>query len=136
MLMKFVIQIAAVMAFAVLASAAVAKQQQPVFACSINKLSADERAALSTAVHQLIDAKPTTKELASGYEMRFDHAGQLYTAATTWIEYERICCPFFAFSISLENNDGPLTIRLTGPKGVKAFIDGDLPALKQMAHGK
>ena len=121
--------------FASLASAAFSPHQKPAFACAMNKLTADQRTALSSAMHRLIDAKPATKELANGYEMRFDHAGELYSAATTWIENERVCCPFFSFNVALSQNDGPMTIRLTGPKGVKEFIDGDLPALKQMTHG-
>ena len=105
--------------FALIASFAAARQnkeQGTAFACNIGTLSADQRKDLSAAIHRLIDAKPATKELANGYEMRFANGGELFTTATTWIQYERLCCPFFDFSIQLTKNGGPMTIRLTGPK--------------------
>src|SRR5262245_22011580 len=114
----------------VLALCCFAFSQETPFACKLDKLTTQQREDLSKSIHQLIDAKPATKELPNGYEMRFLHGGDLFVAATTWIRYERECCPFFDFSITLDKNDGPMTIQLTGPKGVKKFIDDDLPALK------
>ena len=135
MVTKTVIHFVVLAAFALLAAAVSAKNQNVPFACNMGALSTDQRKDLSAAIHKLIDAKPATKELDHGYEMRFEHPSDLFQTAATWISYERLCCPFFEFSINLSPGNREMTIQLTGPKGVKEFIDADLPALKQMTHG-
>ena len=39
---------------------------------------------------------------------------------------ERRCCPFLAFDIELAPSGGPLTLRLTGPAGTRAFLDAEI----------
>ena len=139
MLSKTILQLVSTSVIALLASFAFGSQsvqsEPPVFACNIGKLTASQRKEISTAIHRLIDAKPTVTELPNGYRLAFDHAGDLYLYATTWIRFERLCCPFFKFSLSLDENDGPMVVQLMGEKGVKEFIDADLPALRALTHG-
>ena len=123
-----------IFAISLIALATVRAQSQTVFACRMDKLSSQQRDELRTSLHNLIDAKPSTKELANGYQLTFPTADH-YQDAVTWISYERLCCPFFEFSVKLAKNDGAMTIQLTGPKGVKQFIAEDLPVLKALATG-
>ena len=138
MLTKTILQLLSTSVIALIASFAFTNQgsqtKRPVFACNMSGLTAAQRNDLSAAIHSLIDAKPTVKELPNGYRLTFDHAGNLYQHATTWIQYERLCCPFFKFFISLEEDNGPMVVQLMGDKGVKEFIDADLPALKTLTH--
>ena len=39
-----------------------------------------------------------------------------------WTRLERRCCPFFEFTLRVELEDGPVSLRLTGGPGVKEFI--------------
>jgi hypothetical protein len=39
-----------------------------------------------------------------------------------FIAVERKCCPFFAFELVFEPQEGPMWLRLKGPEGVKSFI--------------
>ncbi len=116
-------------------SAQAGKAKKPVFACNMSGLTTDQRKDLTSAIHRLIDAKPTVTELPNGYRLAFDHAGDLYPSATAWIQYERLCCPFFRFSITLDENNGPMVVQLMGEKGVKEFIEADLPGLHTLTHG-
>jgi len=116
---------------ALISIAAACQQAQPVFACRMDKLTKGQRNDLKTAIYALIDSKPAAKEISDGYELTFPSCDH-YVDAATWIRYERLCCPFFHFSIELSQDNGPMTIRLTGPKGVKEFIADDLPGLKAL----
>jgi len=131
MFTKYAISIL-VAALLCIAAMSYGSSQQTPFVCNMGKLTSEQRDELSKAIHRLIDAKPAAKELPNGYEMKFARGGDLFVTAATWIRYERECCPFFEFSISLASNGGPMIIRLTGPKGGKACIDEDLPGLKKM----
>lgn len=140
MLTKTILHLFSTSVTALVASLAFSGQgsqaKRPVFACNMSGLTAGQRKDLSAAIHHLIDAKPRVSELPNGYRLAFEHAGELYGYAATWIQYERICCPFFKFSLSLEENDGPMVVQLMGDKGVKEFIDADLPALRTLTSGK
>jgi hypothetical protein len=43
--------------------------------------------------------------------------------AAEWVSLERKCCPFLAFEIEQPKDQGPVWLRITGPEGVKAFIE-------------
>lgn len=38
------------------------------------------------------------------------------------VEAERHCCRFLRFTITVEPDDGPLTLDLTGPQGTREFV--------------
>lgn len=136
MVTNSILQLAAltVVAFSFATSSSL-KQKQP-FACNMSGLSKAQRDELSASIHKLIDAKPTVVEISDGYEMKFAKAGELFPVATKWIQYERLCCPFFRFSIALDQNNGPMTVRLMGDEGVKQFIEGELPGLHTLTTGR
>lgn len=65
------------------------------------------------------------RALPDGYQYRFDH--DAWDDVTRWIAHERHCCPFLGITVELSPNGGPLWVRLTGPLGVHAFLDAELP---------
>jgi len=107
-------------------------QEKPVFACEMNALSAAERAELPKIVDALIDAAPSVKELANGFELSFAKSKGLFSKAAQWMAAESRCCPFFDFSLQVARYGGPMIVRITGPDGVKAFIAEDLPRLHRL----
>ena len=65
------------------------------------------------------------KELTDGYAYRFEGTDQILDELTTFIKMERMCCDFFDFKLSL-NNDRSVWLELTGPAGTKDFIDVEI----------
>ena len=90
------------------------------FACNMSALTSSQRARHHELSRTLLAAVQEKKELPTGYAFRLP-PGKLVTAAE-WVSYERKCCPFFTFAIEQSRDEGPLWLRVTGPKGIKEFI--------------
>ena len=45
-----------------------------------------------------------------------------------FIANERLCCPFFGFTVEIEPEGGALWLHLTGRDGVKPFIQAEVGA--------
>jgi hypothetical protein len=45
-----------------------------------------------------------------------------------FIANERLCCPFFGFTVEVEPQGGALWLHLTGRDGVKSFIQAEVGA--------
>ena len=67
-----------------------------------------------------------TKELAIGYEFRFDFNPTLYSLIAELATLEHLCCPFFDIGLKLDKNNGPIWLQITGDAGVKQFIQAEL----------
>jgi hypothetical protein len=90
-------------------------------ACDLGAIPAGERTAHELLAKQLFfDAAPEREDLADGYAFKF-RADQ-YSLVAGFIANERLCCPFFRFTLEVEPAQGPLWLRLTGGDGVKDFI--------------
>ena len=90
-------------------------------ACDLAAIPAEEREAHELLAKQLFFASvPDRQELPDGYAFRF-RADQ-YPLLAAFIANERLCCPFFQFTLEVTPAQGPLWLRLTGGDGVKEFI--------------
>jgi len=128
--------VAVAMGVSTKASQASPPHSGPAFYCNMNALSAEERAQLPGVLKKLISSAPVVKELKDGYELYFAKSQGLYPLAAVWTSAENRCCPFFDFSLKVARYGGPMTIRMTGPDGVKEFIADDLPLLHKLTTGK
>ena len=90
------------------------------FACDLHALSKDERARHGELGKALLAAVAERRELPDGYGVRLPPSA--LRDAAEWVSYERRCCPFFAFALEQPPGSGPVTLRITGPDGVKPFI--------------
>ncbi len=70
--------------------------------------------------------RQSIKELGDGYAFRFKAESQLILEAAEFIIYERLCCPFFAFELAVEQDSNRLWLRLRGQDGIKKFIRSPL----------
>lgn len=61
-------------------------------------------------------------EVEDGYEFRFPGSAQWAIRLTEFITFERGCCPFFSFELVFEPGEGPIRLRVQGPKGVKGIV--------------
>lgn len=60
-----------------------------------------------------------------GYTFRFPNDWATYAALTEWMNGERLCCPFFDFSLSVGREHGEIWMKLSGRPGTKEFIRSD-----------
>src|SRR4051794_37061097 len=75
-------------------------------ACDLTAISAAERAAHhALAEHVLVEAVQEVQELADGYAFRFAAAD--YPTVTEFVANERLCCPFFTFTLQVQADQGP-----------------------------
>ncbi len=98
----------------------------PVVACTLQGRDFAERKDAIT--RDLFAHVERIEELPDGFAYRFPSAEPWAANVLDFIAVERQCCPFFAFEVVFESNDGPLWLRLRGSAEVKAFIRAELDA--------
>jgi hypothetical protein len=106
-------------------AAQAARTTESGLTCNINGIPPQERSRYGRLVEALRHAIQERRELPDGYAFQMDtkqiDTGQL----VEWIELERRCCPFFGFEVLWDRKNGPVSLHLTGPEGVKDFILGE-----------
>jgi hypothetical protein len=107
-----------------------AKPETP-FACSLEKsLTKDQREHKKQIAIKMESGRLETKELANGYLFRFRPDAVSFNEVADWVATERVCCPFFDLAVEAERENGPVSLRITGREGVKAFIRAEFKVLK------
>lgn len=96
-------------------------------ACDMMAIPQDQRQVHINTSKELFSRIQEFRELENGYEFRFtsDVIGEL----ARFIALEKLCCPFLNFVVEVEEDGGPLWLRLTGRAGVKAFIREEISGL-------
>src|SRR5215207_3796146 len=101
-----------------------------VIACNPRAIDATSRDS-HVAVSKSIFAPETileVKELANGYGFRLPLETPMLYKVVEFISNERLCCPFFTFSLVVGEQ---LWLELTGAPDVKALIQSDILAILQ-----
>ena len=60
--------------------------------------------------------------LPEGLRLRFVASAETLASIARAVEAERHCCRFLRFMITVEPDEGPLTLDLTGPQGTGEFV--------------
>jgi hypothetical protein len=92
------------------------------FACDMSALTSEERARHHALAQKLRPAVLEFTELPDGYAARLPSDPAMVLCAAEFITLERLCCPFFTLALEVENDRGPLWMRITGREGIKPFI--------------
>lgn len=100
--------------------------QEITFACDMSALTPAQREHHGTASKELFADVQEVRETSNGYEFRLPEDSATLLRVADFITYERLCCPFFAFSVEVESQGGPIWIGLSGDEGVKAFVIAEL----------
>ena len=95
---------------------------ESAFACNTEALDDGQRQRYAVLFRRLGEARQEVRELPDGYEFRYPADAATIQAVAEFVTYERLCCPFFNFTLVVESEGGPLRLRLTGREGVKDFI--------------
>jgi hypothetical protein len=116
------------------ASASGVFAEEPL-ACNVSALSASQRQRHAVLAERLAQAVVRREELSNGYALRLDlsrlpkdAAGEPFCVVEVaeWVDLESRCCPFLEFGIDVSGKGGPVTLRLTGGRNVKAFLEKEL----------
>jgi hypothetical protein len=126
-------------ALAVGSASAVCAAAAGPLACRIDALSASQRSRQELLAERLARAIVEKTELPNGFLFALDlsllpadAAGAPFCVVEVaeWVDLEARCCPFLYFGIELPGKGSLVRLRLTGGKGVKEFLESELP----MAH--
>lgn len=94
---------------------------EPVLACQVGKLAPAERQRHRELTAQL-RAAGAMAELPTGYALHFAPGALPLTTLAEWIGYERHCCPFLTFTLTVAPEPGEVQLSLTGPAGTKEIF--------------
>jgi len=99
---------------------------EPPHACNLHAFSADERILHRTLAQQLHDAVVETCEFDEGFALRVSSRWFPPWRIVEWIALEQRCCPFVAFELRLDADQGPVWLHLRGGPGVKEILQHEL----------
>lgn len=66
------------------------------------------------------------QELTHGFAFLFAPSVETAQLLTEFMTLERLCCPFLELRVSFAPAQGPLSLTLSGPEGVKPFLVAEL----------
>ncbi|MEP6850178.1 MAG: hypothetical protein ABI999_15070 [Acidobacteriota bacterium] len=92
------------------------------FACNPKALNATERDRYKVVTQELLATKKEVKELPDGFGLRFESDSENIRKVAEFVAFERACCPFFDFEMTVGKNNGDLWLNIRGREGVKDFI--------------
>ncbi len=86
-------------------------------------LTAEEQATWRDGIGQtILHGYREVRELPDGYALRFPGDAPSAQILLDFVIHERACCPFFAFQLRFEPNQGAIWLHLSGGEGVKTFV--------------
>src|SRR5690242_14760589 len=88
----------------------------PIFACDMGAIESAQREGHIENTKQLLGMLQVIEERPDGYALKLPLDSTILLKATQFIDLERLCCPFFGFSLELAPNDSSFWLRLTGPE--------------------
>jgi hypothetical protein len=96
------------------------------FACNMEAIKSDRRQQHIAAACQLFRAVRSIRELQDGYAFHLPDESNVLQLVMEFISLERLCCPFFGFTVEIEPEGGAVWLQLTGREGVKPFIRAEI----------
>lgn len=94
-------------------------------ACRAFALDRAQRARQGELLAEVRAAAREVKDRQDGLAFRLAADAALFTKAAEWIALERKCCPFLDFAIEWRRDD-TVWVTVTGPAGVKAFLNAEM----------
>ena len=80
------------------------------------------KARRENLLNALVRRAKESRELPTGYRLRFAAEGDILSEIARTVDAERQCCRFLRFTVSIEPDDGPISVDLTGPAGTREFL--------------
>jgi len=102
------------------------KDKESPFACDMTAIAPEHRVAHLATIKRLFQSVKAVRELSNGFAFELPNESELLRLAAEFVTLERVCCPFFGFSIEVESEGGAVNLNLTGRDGVKPFIMAEI----------
>ena len=98
------------------------EKNETLFACDMTTISTDQRGGHLATIESLFRSVSQVEQLTNGYSFRLPNNAESLRKAAEFIALEKLCCPFFGFTLEVEKEGGAVWLSLTGSEGVKPFI--------------
>ena len=92
----------------------------PVEACNLTSKEQGKR--YKELKDNLFKRITYVKELPDGYDLVFKEKIEFSNELIEFVNFERVCCPSFTFSMNFEPQGGPIHLEIKGSKGIKDMI--------------
>lgn len=107
-------------------------RDSPSLACDLDAIDEEEREPHRRAAQAVFSAAGAPRKLPTGYAFPLPADTEIIESAAAFIARERLCCPFFRFTMRVEPDGGEVWLEVTGDVGVKAYLqDALLPRLSE-----
>jgi hypothetical protein len=81
------------------------------------------RARREGLLSELVRQAQSIERLSEGLRLRFASSTETLATLARAVEAERLCCRFLQFRITVEPDEGPIRLELTGPPGTQEFVE-------------
>jgi hypothetical protein len=98
-------------------------------ACNLVAIGDEELPRHRAVAASLFGAVVARQEHPDGYSFRLPPTTDMLLLAAEFISRERLCCPFYRFTLELEPGGSALWLRLSGEEGAKAVLQAGLAEL-------
>ncbi len=92
-------------------------------ACDPTAIDPSEREQHREVSSALFECITDLREMPEGYSFRLPSGPDVIRTAGAFVSRERLCCPFFHFSIEVPPDQGPVWLKMTGRNGVKEYVE-------------
>ena len=97
-------------------------EKESPFACDMTAIAPEQRNDHIATIDKVFSSVESIHELSNGYSFQLRNEPDSLATVAEFITLERLCCPFFGFSVEVAKEGGPVSLSLTGRDGVKPFI--------------
>lgn len=95
------------------------------FACDMSAIPPAEREAHFELARRL-STETATETRDEDDALTFVLPASAYDDITRFVRSERLCCPFLEFSVEISPQQGPISLKISGPPGAAAFLRAEL----------
>ena len=76
----------------------------------------------STLLPGVLARAHAVEAIAEGYRVGFAASSETLQANAAMIDAERQCCRFLRFQLTIQPDEGPIVLDVTGPPGTREFL--------------
>jgi hypothetical protein len=96
---------------------------QPPIACDLSAIDDEDRDSHRHSAETVFEAIEGVRKVDDGYAFRLPPETTVVAQAGAFVARERLCCPFFDFTLEVTSNEGPVWLTLSGRDGVKEYVE-------------
>src|ERR671913_509443 len=91
-------------------------KSEPTLACDFTVMDTEQRERYRMLRRRLSKDLHEARELEDGYAFRHSSEAEVLIALAEYVTLERMCCPFFDFTIEVGRDGGKVWLKMTGDR--------------------